>query len=70
MKVRFTADFDYRPRTQVTIAYKADPARVHTVKRECGEQAIAAGKAVEVQSETTPEAPSHDGDDASRPHQV
>lgn len=70
MKVRFTADFDYTPtaRRQVTFAYKAGPDTI-TVKRECGEQAVAAGKAIEVLTETTPEAPSHDGD-APRPHSV
>lgn len=43
MRVRFTHDFDYKPTRQSTIAYKAGMAL--TVKRECGEQAIAAGKA-------------------------
>ena len=44
MRVRFTADFDYKPISQVTIGYKA--GMVKTVKRECGDQAIAAKKAV------------------------
>lgn len=68
MKVRFIADFDYTPsgRRQVTIAYKASPATL-TVKRECGEQAIAAGKAIEIKETETPEAPRHDGNDAARP---
>lgn len=42
-RVRFTHDFDYRPTPQVTIAYKE--AWAGTVKRECAEQAVAAGKA-------------------------
>lgn len=46
MRVRFTADFDYRPTTQVTVGYLAGMEM--TVKRECAEQAIAAGKAVKV----------------------
>ena len=46
MRVRFTHDFDYKPTDRSTIAYLA--GMEETVKRECGEQAIAAGKAVEV----------------------
>lgn len=44
MRVRFTADYDYKPTPQSTIGYKA--GMVETVKRECGEQAIAAKKAI------------------------
>ncbi len=43
MRVKFLEDFDYKPTPQSTIGYKAGMAL--TVKRECGEQAIAAGKA-------------------------
>lgn len=43
MRVKFLEDFDYKPTRQSTIAYKAGMAM--TVKRECGEQAISAGKA-------------------------
>ncbi|OKP79645.1 hypothetical protein BTE77_05945 [Ensifer adhaerens] len=46
MRVRFTADFDYRPTPQVTVGYLAGMEL--TVKRECAERAIAAGKAVKV----------------------
>lgn len=46
MRVRFTADFDYRPTPQVTVGYLAGMEM--TVKRECAEQAIAAGAAVKV----------------------
>lgn len=46
MRVRFTSNFNYAPTPQVTTAYKAGMEM--TVKRECAEQAIAAGKAVEV----------------------
>lgn len=42
-RVRFRQDFDYRPTPQVTIAYKE--GWEGTVKRECAEQAVAAGKA-------------------------
>lgn len=49
MRVRFTKDFDYTPSQErrVTIAYKA--GHELTVKREAGEAAIAAGRAVEVE---------------------
>jgi len=47
MRVRFTHDFDYKPTRQSTIGYKA--GMEVTVKRDCAEQAIAAGKAHEVQ---------------------
>ena len=43
-RVRFTANFDYKPKKACTIAYLAGMEM--TVKRECAEQAIAAGKAV------------------------
>lgn len=45
-RVRFTADFDYRPLPGVVIAYKA--GMEETVKRECCTQAVAAKKAVEL----------------------
>lgn len=43
-RVRFTADFDYKPVPSVTIAYKAGMSCI--VRRECANQAISAGKAV------------------------
>lgn len=43
MRVRFIADFDYKPTAQMTIAYRAGDVRL--VKRECGERAIALGRA-------------------------
>lgn len=46
MRVRFIGDFDYKPTRGVTIGYKAGMEQ--TVKRDCGEQAIAAKKAIEV----------------------
>ena len=48
MRVRFTENFDWDPpekNGRVTLAFKAGEK---TVRRECGEAAIAAGKAVEV----------------------
>lgn len=45
-RVRFTADFDYRPTKVSTIAYKK--GMVETVRRECADQAVAEGKAVEL----------------------
>jgi len=47
MRVKFVADFDYKPSglgNRVTIAYKAGMDLV--VKKECGLAAVAAGKAV------------------------
>jgi hypothetical protein len=49
VRVRFKENFDYKPTRQSTVAYKAGMEL--TVKRECAEQAIAAGKAVEVKRE-------------------
>ncbi|WP_275790552.1 hypothetical protein [Pararhizobium gei] len=43
--VRFTGDFDYRPTKNTVIGYLEGMAL--NVRRECAEQAIAAGKAVE-----------------------
>ena len=42
--VRFTEDFDYKPTKQTTVAYRAGMEM--TVKQECADRAIAAGKAV------------------------
>jgi hypothetical protein len=44
-RVRFIADFDYKPTRAVTVAYKAGMQCL--VKRDCADQAIAAGKAVD-----------------------
>ncbi len=50
-RVRFTADFDYRPIPQVTIGYLA--GMEETVKRDCAAQAIAAEKAIEIEITTS-----------------
>lgn len=57
MRVRFSHDFDYTPsgEPRVTIAYLA--GMEETVKREAGEAAVAAGKAVEIAHPLD-----HDGD--------
>ena len=43
MWVRFTADFDWKPKPQVTIAFLAGQER--NVTRGCASKAIKAGKA-------------------------
>jgi hypothetical protein len=48
-RVKFTEDFDYKPKSQATIAYLAGMEM--TVRRECADAAIAAGKAVEVDAD-------------------
>lgn len=48
-RVRFTKDFDYHPTSQSTVGYLAGMEM--TVKRECADQAIAAGKAKEIDSQ-------------------
>lgn len=45
-RVRFTDDFDYRPTRVSTIAYKKGMEL--TVRRECADEAIAKGKAVDI----------------------
>lgn len=45
-RVRFIFDFDYRPTRMSTIAYKAGMEL--TVRRECADQAVAGGKAIEI----------------------
>lgn len=42
-RVKFIQDFDYKPTAQMTTGYLA--GWEGTVKRDCAEQAIAAGKA-------------------------
>jgi hypothetical protein len=44
-RVTFTQDFDYKPTPRLLYAYKA--GSTCTVKRECADAAIAAGKAFE-----------------------
>lgn len=55
-RVLFTADFSYKPKAAVTIAYKASTEKL--VRQECADQAIAAGKAREVK----PKAKKTDGE--------
>jgi len=49
-RVRFIADFDYKPTKRVTVAYKAGMEL--TVKRDCAVKAVAAGKAVETETKS------------------
>lgn len=46
MWVRFTADFDFKPKPQVTLAFLNGQER--NVTRDCAEKAVAAGKAVRI----------------------
>lgn len=45
-KVRFTADFDWKPNRQSTLAYREGDEKL--VPTACSKAAIAAGKAVKV----------------------
>jgi hypothetical protein len=45
-RVRFTSDFDYRPTPQTIIGYLSGMEM--TVKRDCADRAVAAGKAVDL----------------------
>jgi len=60
-RVEFTADFDYRPThpTRSLVAYKR--GYIGTVRRECADQAVAQGKAIEHE----PEARQADGEEVS-----
>jgi len=44
--IRFTADFDFKPKAAVTLAYVAGQEK--NVTRECASRAVAAGKAVRI----------------------
>jgi len=64
MKVRFIAEFSWRPagdKRNYVIVYRPDRGLdgrgLYTVKRECGADAIAAGKAVAVAEEPVVDAP-------------
>lgn len=46
-KVRFTADFDFKPTPQTTIAFKAGQESLVTTP--CAEAAIAKGRAVAIE---------------------
>ncbi len=63
MKVRFTDVFSYVPTLEPRVSIKFKPTGgpkrdgVYTVKRECGERAVASGKAVAVAEEPVLDAP-------------
>ncbi len=48
MRVRFTEPYDYTPSADRRVTYAYAAGAEETVKRECGEAAVKAGKAVEV----------------------
>lgn len=50
MHVRFTDDFDYTPSDDHRILIEYRKGHELTVRREAGEAAIAAGKAVEIKA--------------------
>lgn len=64
MRVRFTEPYDYtpseEPRVLIAFSPKGGPEKdgVYTVRRECGEAAVKASKAVEVAQHPL----DHDGD--------
>jgi len=53
-RVRFTEDFSYKPVRRITIDYKA--GQEVSVKRDCADAAIAAGKAIEIKARARSEA--------------
>lgn len=61
MWVRFTADFDFKPKPQVTIAYRTGDEK--NVTRDCADKAVAAGKAVRLKRKAKA-----DGEADSREH--
>lgn len=48
MRVRFTEPYDYTPSAARRVTYAYAAGAEETVKRECGEAAVKAGKAVEI----------------------
>lgn len=62
--VRFTADFDFKPKPTVTIAYRE--GHVLNVTSACAAKAIAAGKAVRMKKPSKAAAPVEVEDDDGR----
>lgn len=48
MRVRFTEPYDYTPSADRRVTYAYAAGAEETVKRECGEAAVKAGKAIEI----------------------
>lgn len=48
MRVRFTEPYDYTPSADRRVTYAYAAGAEETVKRECGDAAVKAGKAVEI----------------------
>lgn len=61
-RVKFTHDFDYSPTGRTIIGYLAGMEL--TVKRDCADQAVGAGKAHEIKNSDAPESEAEDGDEA------
>lgn len=51
-RVKFTRDYDWKPTSQSTVAYKAD--QEYTVRRECADAAVKAGAATELDAPRKP----------------
>jgi hypothetical protein len=62
-RVGFTADYDYKPTSQMTIGYQA--GWTGTVKRDCAEKAVAANKAKLLNAKTATERVADDEDSES-----
>lgn len=63
MRVRFLDDYDFKPTRATTIAYRAGTEV--TVRKLCGERAIAAGKAVELPAPSRHQTGEADGAEAN-----
>jgi hypothetical protein len=57
-RVRFIANFDYKPTARTTIGYEAGWSG--TVKRDCADKAVAAGKAELLDAKPSTEDPISD----------
>lgn len=63
MRVRFTHPYDYTPSEEARVLIAFSPTGgpekdgVYTVRRECGEAAVKAGKAEEVRAAAAPDEP-------------
>lgn len=55
MRVRFTEPYDYTPSANRRVTYAYAAGAEETVKRECGEAAVKAGKAVEIEAPARPD---------------
>jgi len=58
-RVRFTEDYDYKPTAQTTVGYEAGMEL--TVKQDCADKAVKAGKAVRLDKPARATSESDDG---------